>query len=183
MPRLKPEQFKALKHALQDAFSTIPSLESLAARLGYELDEIAIGPNVGVIIERMIRWGQQEQVGLSNLLWAALEERPENLLLQRVKLDFLPVIELDATDHYQVLVLRDGSVLVDRDDLRSALRQLDDVRSIAVVQGRDRSGKTYTKELIRHLHKMRGRLRVAVYRSAGFKKCGVWTGDSSTDRR
>ena len=158
--RLDAQHFTALKAALFDAFTSVAAVEELVLRAcGQSLDQVARGGDTGEILTKVIIRAQDEG-WLQDLVEAALALRPGNAQISAVSQELRPVL-LDGADPYETLCLWGGQVLVDRQPLREAVKELRSAegRRILVVDGPPMSGKTYSRNYISHLASIMGGFR------------------------
>ncbi|MEV4135487.1 effector-associated domain EAD1-containing protein [Dactylosporangium sp. NPDC049742] len=98
---------------------------------------------------------------LPELLERAAEQVPDEEL-RRLRDELRPAAVAVAADPFVACRLAGGYVMVDREGLRAALRELDRPtgRRILAVGGAPRSGKSHTIQLIRYLSLMRGNFQL-----------------------
>ena len=146
---------KKLKR-LQEAIAAAYSPEQLKMLLYYDLqrnmdDFVSINANKTEIIFQVIVTAERDG-WLLDFVKAAYEEQPLVPNLKKLYQELQPIMDAADMDLYQVRLLRRGSALVNRQNLRTALKLLaDDYSRILLVDGAPTSGKTYTMQLISFL--------------------------------
>ncbi len=148
-----------VKKAFLDAFDTKEDLETLFQENlpGRTLDANAMGPNLDIIILNLI--GKATDEGwLMKLLDAAIA-KTENPLLEQAAAELKPLRRSEEEDPHHVCFLSSHRVLVNRTDLRKALKQLGNNEGLGYrvlkIYGTPVSGKSYSKELIKYLKSRR----------------------------
>jgi hypothetical protein len=116
-----------------------------------------MGPNLTIIILNLI--GKATDEGwLMKLLDAAIA-RTENPLLQQAAAELKPLRRSEKEDPHHVCFLSSNKVMVNRLDLRNALKKLGTDEALGPrvlkIYGDPVSGKSYSKELIKYLKNTR----------------------------
>ncbi len=148
-----------VKKAFLDAFSTKEDLEALFQENlpGRSLDANAMGPNLEIIILNLI--GKATEEGwLMRLLDAAIA-RTDNPNVKQAAAELKPLRRSEEEDPHHVCFLSSNKVMVNRIDLRKALKQLGTNEGLGYrllkIYGTPVSGKSYSKELIKYLKSRR----------------------------
>lgn len=160
MRQLTFDELLALRLAFQDAFPTKAKLEMLFDQdlPGRTLDANAMGNDLTEVIRNLIGKAQK-QGWLMRLLDAAVKSTNNPKLEDAARL-LKPLRDLEEEDHFNVCFLSANSVMVNRTELRDALKELESAKPrgirVLTVNGDPVSGKTYSKELISYLYEVRG---------------------------
>ncbi len=105
-----------------------------------------------------------QQGWIGKLMAAVRESRPADPALEQLAGEIAQVLPPPCADHFEACRLSGGHVMVDRHDLRAALRELaaPTGKRILVVKGDSRSGKSHSVQLISYLRQFRGGFTMAV---------------------
>jgi hypothetical protein len=186
MRQLLPHEIRLLKVAFLDAFPDKASLEMLFTQElpGRTLDANALAKNLTDIVLNLIGKAQKEG-WLMRLVDAAIKVVKNNPLLEDAARQLRPLRDLEEKDHYNVCFLSASQVLVNRTDLRDALKQLESTTPLGFrvlkVDGLPLSGKTYSKELISYLYETRGSFEPVWIDSDEYVKTGITPKDLAVD--
>lgn len=151
--RLDGDQFKRLLEAILVSYADQDQLEEL---LLFELEKhmqeiVSRGANYRKAVREVISTAQQEG-WLLHFVEKVYRGRQNDPNLQRLYEELQPAMEVASMDPYEVRFLRKGWVILGRQNLRYALKDLIEHDSrILIVEGHPVSGKTYTAQLISFL--------------------------------
>lgn len=97
------------------------------------------------------------------LLAQARKRRPSDTVLPQIENEFKPLAPPAGVDPFDVCCLTGSHVMIDRTDLRSALRVLVKAQGkrILIVRGEARSGKSHSLQLISYLQQVRQGFSIA----------------------
>jgi effector-associated domain 1 (EAD1)-containing protein len=165
--KLTPAARKQLGDALLAAFTLAELQRMVATRLGGDLQRLALGGDLQEIVFKLIDQAERGN-WTPQLVTGALSENSGSAELNTFVTQF-PEYKIVLTpgppvNHFDVCVLRGKQPFVNRHQLRTALRQLNDDRDgnrVLVVTGPPTSGKTYSRELIWYLEEATKRFEVA----------------------
>jgi hypothetical protein len=139
--------YKEIVSALLGAYQTRADFEDLVFQSGERtLDLIATTGDLTNDIRRVVKVATTER-WLHDLLAAAAEDRPNVAELARLRDETRPITVPMADPWKSVMV--NGQPLVDRDQIRFAVKDLEGQRSrILIVHGEPTSGKSHTANLV-----------------------------------
>ncbi|MCE7985234.1 MAG: hypothetical protein DYG89_29020 [Caldilinea sp. CFX5] len=168
--RLNQDQQTRLLDELKDVFTVLADVQMLIETADppnrVSLDQVAMGPDLVEILRRIIRKADDEN-WLGNLLAAAIEMRPVAPGLILLHTEFDDIITAERADHFATCWLLGDRVLVDREPLRDAVKQLDAVpgseaisKRVMVVTGPRKSGRSWSLQYIRYLNETRRNFRL-----------------------
>jgi hypothetical protein len=128
----------------------------LALQLDRELADITADDLRERMVMRVIKRAEQE-AWLGDLLDAAVTHYPTICELKTLRNEWAPVHPVAASDPYSVCLLRGSRPFINRDELRFAMRELeeDDGSRILVVHGESGTGKSYTRQYVTHRAEVR----------------------------
>ena len=163
MPRLSADEFRNLKAVLLDAFNTTAYASDLVREArNLSLDRAGLGRDLDEVMTNLIGRAQSE-LWLPDLVAAAIRLRPESEPLRSLRLQWRELLEAQS-DPYKALMLPGRMVFIDRVELRDSLASLDRDPlgpRVLVVDGADKSGKTYSVHLISYISAVRQTFRCA----------------------
>jgi len=162
--KLTGQQIKRLRDALLNAYSKKALKDLLLFNLEKTISHIVSETEDDrTIVSEVIATARQEG-WLSDLIKQAYEERQSDVELKALYKELQPMISAAAFDHYTARFLGKDWPILNRGDMREALRRLDgQLQSrIFVIDGEPGSGKTYSVQFISYLREQYENFQMAL---------------------
>ena len=156
MWRLSPAELRQLLDLIRSAYPAVGLLRVLLELEGHPFDDLTT-PTATLpetILSVVLR--AQADGWLPDLIVAIKRDQPGRQDIQAFTLP-VPDASPAGVDPYEDSVVRHTKVLVDREPLRDAVRNLEqsDAYRILVVTGKEKTGKTYSRHFITHIFERR----------------------------
>jgi hypothetical protein len=158
MVLIRSEQREAFRQALLDRYQNAAGITDMLLKSDKKFDHLAIQgwdliQNVGRVIDTAVaeNW-------FFDLLNQALRDAPADPRLQKLDSELAPVRPPPGMDYFDMCCLAGARVMVDREHLRTSLRNLNTPqgRRIMVVTGGKNSGKSHSARLMSYVAQMLG---------------------------
>ncbi|SDZ20432.1 hypothetical protein SAMN05660209_05021 [Geodermatophilus africanus] len=169
--KLTPDQYKTLREALLAGFPGPAKMTDLLRQLNQQYERITVEhytleENVAAVIR-----DAETRDWLPHLVSKARELVPDPAF-QRLLQELHPLVPAAAISDFQVTRLTGSYVLIDRAILRAKLEILSQPlgKRILVVTGGDKTGKSYSVQLISYLHLRRSQFKLVPIDLEAYKR-------------
>jgi hypothetical protein len=157
MWKLSPEELRQLLGLIGSAYASAGLLRVMLALEGHNLDDLTT-PTATLpetILSVVLR--AQADGWLPDLVEAIKRDQPGRADIQAFTLPVPDDAPVAGSDPYEDWVVRRNKVLVDREPLRDAVRNLEQTNAyrFLVVTGEEKTGKTYSRHFITHIFERR----------------------------
>jgi hypothetical protein len=158
MIRLNGQQVTRLQTALLKIYLNRNAFNELLTRLNQSYEELSIEgstykQNVLAAVKDAAATGW-----LMPLIAAVRAEVPDDTEFQQIEQEFAMFAPPAGMDFFDMCRLSGGHVMIDRTELREALRDINNPvgKRILIIKGNDKSGKSHSVQLISYVYQMQG---------------------------
>jgi hypothetical protein len=152
VPLLSPDHFTRLNDALVAVLRDRDDLQVFVEmKLGRRLDLLTKEARIDVMILNVVKRADQD-AWLPQLLDSAIKKSPDNAELKALRAELIVPDGAVPGSPWSVCMIRGDQAFINRRDLRTHMCDLEKPggRRILIVNGDERTGKSYTRQFVTH---------------------------------